>query len=66
MLVRKLKAGDRLHIGDGVFIDCLKAGTGALRIAISAPDDVLLSIVPSQTDENPQPENHASVICGRK
>jgi hypothetical protein len=57
VLVRKLKAGDRLYIGDGVFIDCLKAGTGSLRIAISAPVDVALSIVAGPAEEDPYPAN---------
>lgn len=44
MLIRKLKAGDRLYIGDGMFIDCLKAGEGALRLGISAPSGVPLTV----------------------
>lgn len=45
MLVRKLKAGDRLSIGDDIFLDCLKVGQSALRLAISAPDGVILTVI---------------------
>lgn len=44
MLVRKLKAGDRLTIGEGIFLDCLKVGPSALRLAIKAPDGVILTV----------------------
>jgi len=39
MLVLKLKAGDRIAIGDDVFLDCKAATSGVLRLAISAPEN---------------------------
>jgi sRNA-binding carbon storage regulator CsrA len=50
-LVRKLKAGDRLTIGDGVTLDCLKSGTHTLQLAISAPDGVAI-LVQSKVQES--------------
>lgn len=58
-LVRKLKAGDRLTIGAGVVIDCIRAGAGTLRLAISADADLSIRVTPQPESALHPPDNKA-------